>query len=526
MSSLTHATGLSDINADEVLSSQCKDSACANQAKNPDQTRYYNTNNDHLGEAQIAADKALTDAGKQQLNASDLEQQASQRQSTAEVPDLTDPELVRLSDFVQYSPTLINGISDKYHDCTGGISYQYVTNNRQCIRATNQTINTTLSRVHSGFKTITKTKTERIRVWNGWPSADDLPQGARLISSKFPMENGRMVWDATYQIDESYPTTSWRHNHNEAGLRTAGCWSQPAVCTSGRSTRTIAGVRVTESCWEQRQTWQCPAENTCQNIPTTGLDEAHMSAGQTSCKLQGQACQQTVNGVCIANRETHRCTTKVEKDDGLVCGSPGTVMCPPNSTKPECQPPRYTTNTSMVEALQGLALQKAITDEFDPENLTFFSGEAKMCSKGTLGTFDCCSDDEGWAGKIGAHQCSESAREIAAAKSKKIVIKVGTFCAKKVLGACLRKKESYCLYSSKVARIATTGALTQIGKRLGSPKNPVCRGLTQEDFAMLDFAQMDFSELAADMKSPTIPNTDALKSKFEDFDPATFENHP
>ncbi|MEZ9974461.1 conjugal transfer protein TraN, partial [Vibrio lentus] len=120
-----------------------------------------------------------------------------------------------------------------------------------------------------------------------------------------------------------------------------------------------------------------------------------------------------------------------------------------------------------------------------------------MCSKGALGTFDCCSDDEGWAGKIGAHQCSESAREIAAAKSKKIVIKVGTFCAKKVLGACLRKKESYCLYSSKVARIATTGALTQIGKRLGSPKNPVCRGLTQEDFAMLDFAQMDFSELAA-----------------------------
>ncbi|MEZ9698829.1 conjugal transfer protein TraN [Vibrio sp. 10N.261.46.E12] len=598
MSSLTHATGLSDINADEVLNSQCKDSACANQAKNPDQTRYYNTNNDHLGEAQIAADIALTDAGKQQLNASDLEQQASQRQSTAEVPDLTDPELVRLSDFVQYSPTLINGISDKYHDCTGGISYQYVTNNRQCIKPTNSTVQTTMSRIHTsntvnkntvtrtlmGFKSgtlavsvpvanavLTQASLKLLALFNSngnstRPSCGkhipiyldgakvgqvshvlglkhlnqtyriNQPVNRQSVVFSVPYQshcNGRMqslmklvqvTASVTYQI--TTPVTGWTKNHNETELRAAGCIPRPMVCTRPNETRTIAGVPVTASCWEKSQTWQCPAENTCQNIPTTGLDEAHMSAGQTSCKLQGQACQQTVNGVCIANRETHRCTTKVEKDDGLVCGSPGTVVCPPNSTKPECQPPRYTTNTSMVEALQGLALQKAITDEFDPENLTFFSGEAKMCSKGALGTFDCCSDDEGWAGKIGAHQCSESAREIAAAKSKKIVIKVGTFCAKKVLGACLRKKESYCLYSSKVARIATTGALTQIGKRLGSPKNPVCRGLTQEDFAMLDFAQMDFSELAADMKSPTIPNTDALKSKFEDFDPATFENHP
>ncbi|MGF1884070.1 conjugal transfer protein TraN [Vibrio splendidus] len=600
MSSLTHATGLSDINADEVLNSQCKDSACTAQAKHPAQTRYYTTSNDHLGEAQIAADKALTDAGKQQLNASDLEQQASQRKSEAEVPDLTDPALMRLSDFVQHSPTLMNGISDKYHDCKGGISYQYATQTRQCIRPTNAPIVCKAAFVQTGAKpstaTVTLQATMHLHSAKSGKADFTLPHAHMTISSVrintvphgvsahtstihisvngTPIGQLRrsVVYDAgfrrtyfhavptTFTVNQSLsgrtlsvtyssggrrchrcgdsvesitvtgtwttPIMNWRSSCHDVALRSAGCQAPAPVCTQGRATRTIAGEPITQTCWAKTQTWQCPLENTCQTLPISPLDEIHMSAGQTSCQLQGQACQTRINGVCIAQRETHRCTTKTQKDDKLVCGAPGSVVCPPNSTKAECQPPRYTTNTSMVEALKGLALQKAITDEFDPKSLTFFSGDAKMCAKGALGTFDCCSSHEGWAGKIGAHSCDADAREIAAAKSKHIAIKVGTFCAKKVLGACLRRKESYCLYSSKVARIATTGALAQIGKRLGSPKHPVCRGLTQEDFATLDFSKMDFSELASDMKAPIIPNTDALQSKFKDFDSSTFENHP
>ncbi|MFA0213400.1 hypothetical protein AB4431_20030, partial [Vibrio artabrorum] len=147
---------------------------------------------------------------------------------------------------MQHSPTLMNGISDKYHDCKGGISYQYATQTRQCFRPTNNTITTTMSRVHSGYKTVTKTLRERFFMITDWLQKQR--QGARLVSSTLSTETGRIAYDITYQVDESYPTTGWHHNDNEARLRTAGCLSQPAICTSGRSTRTIAGVPVTEAC--------------------------------------------------------------------------------------------------------------------------------------------------------------------------------------------------------------------------------------------------------------------------------------
>ncbi|MFA0077388.1 conjugal transfer protein TraN, partial [Vibrio artabrorum] len=480
VSSVTGAMGLSDINADEVLNSQCKDSACTAQAKHPAQTRYYTTSNDHLGEAQIAADAALTEAGKQQLSASDFKAQANHRKATAEVPDLTDPALMRLGDFVQHSPTLMNGISDKYHDCKGGGSYQYATQTRQCFRATNNAITTTMSRVHTGNTTQTRTLTLHPNFGNE-TYRFSLPVSSAVITKVvFKLDGGRYIsswsggrhdhgsstpacravtltfnhhalgsmggggsvltWDRTYRLNlalssssvtlsllykhacedkmsrlmgstpatvaltyqTTTPVTGWKTNSHDTQLRAAGCSPRPMVCTRHHETRTIAGVPVTEACWEKTQTWQCPSQNTCQTLPISPLDKMHMSAGQTSCQPQGQACQTRIQGVCIAQRETYRCTTKTQKDDELVCGAPGSVVCPPNSAKPECQPPRYTTNTSMVEALKGLALQKAITDEFDPKSLTFFSGDAKMCAKGALGTFDCCSSHEGWAGKIGA----------------------------------------------------------------------------------------------------------------------------
>lgn len=347
----------------------------------------------------------------------------------------------------------------------------------------------------------------------------------------------------TMTYRHAVPVMGWRHDCNETALRGASCAPTSAPrCTQGQGTRALAGVLVTEHCWQQTQSWACQVADTCTQLPHLGGDEAHMKAGDTTCTPTGRVCQTTVAGVCIANRQTERCTTKVEESTKLVCSAPPDVAdCAKYPTASWCQTPHYRSPSGVAEALSQLAIQKAMTcganpDDpknppecklggFDPKTLRFFGGESKRCAKGAVKSFDCCGLHEGWAGKIGAHQCDSEAREIAMGKQKQTVIKLGTYCAEKVLGACIRKKETYCVYPSKLARIATQGAIGQLHQSLGNAEHPHCEGLTKEAFAKLDFSQMDFSSLVGDIQPPTLPDMTALKTHYQDFDTTQQINH-
>jgi hypothetical protein len=271
--------------------------------------------------------------------------------------------------------------------------------------------------------------------------------------------------------------------------------------------------------------------DTCAALPHTSVDEAHQKVGTVNCVPQSQTCQTQIAGVCIANRVTQTCTTKVEESTDLVCSQPNALTdCTRYPNEPWCKTQTHRSPHDMAHALTSLAIQNAMTcgadpndkknppecklGGFDPKTMRFFGGESKSCGIGALGAFNCCSDSQGWARQIGAHQCNTEEREIAAAKQKHIVIKLGEFCAEKILGACIRKKEAYCVYPSKMARISITAARSQIGKSLGSPEHPNCEGLRKEEFAKLDFEHIDFSEIIGDIKPPTLPNVNALHAKF------------
>lgn len=71
---------------------------------------------------------------------------------------------------------------------------------------------------------------------------------------------------------------------------------------------------------------------------------------------------------------------------------------------------------------------------------------------------------------------------------------VGSYCDSKVLGACVKKKESQCCYVSKLAKIINVGGKQQLGRSFGSPKQPTCEGFTAQDMEQLDFSKLDLSE--------------------------------
>ncbi|WP_434778545.1 conjugal transfer protein TraN [Neisseria sp. Ec49-e6-T10] len=83
---------------------------------------------------------------------------------------------------------------------------------------------------------------------------------------------------------------------------------------------------------------------------------------------------------------------------------------------------------------------------------------------------------------------------------------VGSYCAKEVLGACVQKRESYCCYISKLAKIINVQGKKQLGMGFGTPEEPQCDGFLAQDLERLDFSKMDLSEFYEEIRA-SMPNT-------------------
>ncbi len=100
-------------------------------------------------------------------------------------------------------------------------------------------------------------------------------------------------------------------------------------------------------------------------------------------------------------------------------------------------------------------------------------------------------------------QCEEEEQILGMKRGQGLCHKVGSWCSKKILGACLTKKESWCCFPSKLARIVNEQGRPQIGKSWGAEKHPDCSGFTPEQMTQLRFDQMNFSEFINDVVPPS-----------------------
>ncbi len=108
--------------------------------------------------------------------------------------------------------------------------------------------------------------------------------------------------------------------------------------------------------------------------------------------------------------------------------------------------------------------------------------------------------------------CEQEEQVLAMRKAQNLCHYVGSYCSKKVLGACIEKKEGYCCFNSRLARIINEQGRVQLGKGWGSPRNPDCSGFTQDDLAQIDFSQMNLAEFFRDIV-PKQLNTNLLTDR-------------
>lgn len=101
--------------------------------------------------------------------------------------------------------------------------------------------------------------------------------------------------------------------------------------------------------------------------------------------------------------------------------------------------------------------------------------------------------------------CDQQDMETAMLRGSGMCHEVGTYCASSFLGVCLQKARGHCCFNTKLGRIIQEQGRPQLkafnGTLWGTPKQPMCRGFTPEEFQALDFSRMDLSEYYADIEA-------------------------
>lgn len=257
----------------------------------------------------------------------------------------------------------------------------------------------------------------------------------------------------------------------------------------GTKTVVVDGVSypVTQPCWQYEDTYrsQSATEGTCGSLNN-----------DRACTRIGVECQDMNEGICYSQKEIWQCQSP-STGKGQICGDE--LFCQDGT----CVESQTKTNNRFAEAVSALAMLAAAGEDAkgDSMNIRVFTGKPQSCRKAMAGFNNCCQSG-GWGGDVGLAHCSDEEKALGKAREKGITIQVGTYCSNKVLGVCLQKKTSYCVFDSKLAKIAQEqGRGGQLGIGFGGASSPDCRGMTVEELSRLRFDNMDFSSFFDELSS-------------------------
>ena len=198
--------------------------------------------------------------------------------------------------------------------------------------------------------------------------------------------------------------------------------------------------------------------------------------------------QSTAHGADgLATGSVMNCTAGLQDaQSGGVCGAVRTCV------GADCETVRPRANDGFVAAATKLNMVTELGgDGFDRSGLRFFRGERKACRIRWAGLADCCRSS---GLLIGLGDCTREERELARARHDGHTRYLGAYCAKRVLGICIRRERRWCVFGSKLGRIFQEEGRRQLGIGWGS-----CRGFTVAEVEGIDFEALDLSEFTADL---------------------------
>ena len=255
------------------------------------------------------------------------------------------------------------------------------------------------------------------------------------------------------------------------------CGYHTKSCTQGRGTRTIEGVPITRDCWQETMTYACsfPAKDDCGPLRARG------------CAQINSVCKQRVGNACVVYSQTYQCKDSPRTTLSIAGGD--TPFCMDGN----CRDQSWEKNDELMSSVAQLSILKEMQGKFKGGFL--FKGDEHQCSKFMLSFKDCCGSGKGWGTDLGLSSCSANEKLLSTKRKAGLCHYVGTYCAKKVLGQCVKKKTSYCCFGSKLLKAFQEQGRAQIGLGWGEPKHPLCRGFTIAEIQRIDFSKLDLREV-------------------------------
>lgn len=232
-----------------------------------------------------------------------------------------------------------------------------------------------------------------------------------------------------------------------------------------------------------------------------------------ACTVVKTVCTESVAGTCLREQAVFSCQ-KGLSGTGKMCGVE--LVC----ASGECDQIKNDKANSFQKAVSALAAVAAAGEdvaELNDVNVRAFTGKRTTCRKAAAGFNNCCKSG-GWGSDVGLAHCDSEEKALGKAKQRKLTVYVGSYCSNKVLGVCLQKKEAYCLFDSKLAKIVQEqGRAGQLRIGFGSAKNSDCRGITVDELQAINFDRLNFADFYADLESgSTIPADQELIDRVKD----------
>jgi len=301
-----------------------------------------------------------------------------------------------------------------------------------------------------------------------------------------------------YQQEQVNITSENWSNTCKALESRAACRLVKKTCPKGPETRTVTGMiggkevsrKVTKDCWRYEYVYECshPSINNCEPLRHSG------------CEQMQSECAHKIGTECVEWKQSYRCpkevieTTETLSDEGYSL---------PDNPKHAVSTP----NKDMNEAIAKLSIFDQIQKEMRASptvtSISVFKGKRQQCTIAFAGFKNCCLKDAGWGVSLNLAKCDAEDRQLAQQQKKKLCVEVGTYCSKKILGVCMRKKRSYCCFPNKLARIVHEQGRAQLGMNWGEAKNPMCRGFTTEELSRINFDKLNMTEIFAEIIART-----------------------
>jgi hypothetical protein len=94
------------------------------------------------------------------------------------------------------------------------------------------------------------------------------------------------------------------------------------------------------------------------------------------------------------------------------------------------------------------------------------------------------------------YECEDDEMDLAMKRDLLSTHYIGSYCAQKVLGSCIEKRNSYCQFDSPLSRIMMEQiyAQPQMGLSWGTPENPLCSGVEIGDIDKVDWDKVNLDE--------------------------------